>query len=65
MTREKRVNNWRNFAHKKKNVVGTKSSNKGIRAPSLKQESRPDYAPKVDNSGKIIGIDEDYKKKWK
>lgn len=35
LTREKRVNNWRNFT-KKKNIVGTKSSNKGIKAPSLK-----------------------------
>ena len=64
-SRDERVQNWRNFASKK-TVIGTKKSNKQIRAPQVKLEERPASAAKVDSTtGKPMGINEDYKKSWK
>ena len=63
-TRDERVQNWRHFSSKK-TVIGTKKSNKMIRAPQVKVEERPASAPKLDITGKPIGINEDYKKSWK
>jgi len=63
-TRDERVQNWRSFASKK-TVIGTKKSNKQIRAPQVKLEERPASAAKLDISGKPMGINEDYKKSWK
>lgn len=63
-SRDERVNNWRTFASKK-TVVGTKKSNKQIRAPQVKLEERPPSAVKLELNGKPMGINEDYKKTWK
>eukprot|EP01016_Furgasonia_blochmanni_P047808 TRINITY_DN705_c0_g2_i1.p1 TRINITY_DN705_c0_g2~~TRINITY_DN705_c0_g2_i1.p1 ORF type:complete len:220 (-),score=59.30 TRINITY_DN705_c0_g2_i1:755-1414(-) len=63
-SREQRVDNWRKFSSQK-SVIGTKKSNKQIRAPQVKMEERPPSAPKTDVTGKPLGINEDYKKNWK
>jgi DnaJ homolog subfamily C member 8 len=51
-SREKRVNNWREFSNKKY-VVGSKRSNGGIRPPPTKAEHRPHYA-KLDDRNKNL-----------
>ena len=65
-TREERVSNWRKFSSKK-SILGTKSSNHQLKAPQIKMEERPANAPKTDTdlNLKPMGINEDYKKKWK
>lgn len=63
-SRDERVSNWRCFASKK-TVIGTKKSNKQIRAPQVKVEERPASAAKLEPGGKPMGINEDYKKTWK
>ena len=61
-TRDDRVQTWRNFSSKK-TVIGTKKSNKQIRAPQVKLEERPPSTPKFDPTlNKPMGINEDYKK---
>ncbi len=60
-TRDKRVKSWRKFKDSRLN--GHKKGKYETRAPDVRAEERPDYAPKVE--GKPMGINEDYKKSWK
>jgi len=62
--RDKRVENWRKFTDHKTKVEKKKKTHFGIKAPTVKQEERPDYAPKVDAS-KPMGLNDDYKKNWR
>ena len=51
-SREKRVENWRDFS-RNKYVVGSKKSNGGIRPPPTKAEHRPHYS-KLDDRNKNL-----------
>ena len=60
-TRDKRIKSWRKFRDTR--LGGRKKGKYEIRAPEVKMEERPSYAPKAE--GKPLGINEDYKKTWK
>jgi hypothetical protein len=60
-TRDKRVKSWRKFRDTR--FSGHKKGRYEIRAPHVKMEERPEYAPKTE--GKPMGINDDYKKSWK
>ena len=64
--REQRVTSWRQFSSKKARTEKKKKMKFGVHAPPLKAEERPAHA-KLDqtDSTKPMGLNDDYKKKWR
>ena len=67
-TRDKRVNNWRNFSKKRSKKVGSKGYNRSIRKPVHFKQIRPPSAPKqveeIDST-KLWKDKEAYKSEWR
>ena len=65
-SREQRVASWRQFSMKKTRAEKKKKMKFGIHAPPLKAEERPLHSRLQDGESiKPMGLNEDYKKKWR
>ena len=63
--REKRVASWRQFSQKKVRTEKRKKVKYGIHAPPLRAEERPAHLKIPDSDNQKLGINDDYKKKWR
>ena len=64
--REQRVASWREFSTKKAKIEKKKKIKFGVHAPPLKAEERPVHAAPLDHGqNKPMGLQDDYKKKWR
>jgi hypothetical protein len=64
--REQRVASWRDFSSKRSKIEKKQKIKFGIHAPPLKAEERPLHAPTPDHDqNKPMGLQDDYKKKWR
>jgi len=64
--REKRVASWRNFSSKKQRSEKRNKVKYGVHAPPLRAEERPAHMSMAEEaSNKPMGLNDDYKKKWR
>lgn len=63
--REKRVTSWRNFSQKKERTEKRKKVKYGVHAPPLRAEERPAHMKMADSDTQKLGLNDDYKKKWR
>ena len=64
--REARVASWRQFSTKKAKIEKKKKTKFGIHAPHLRAEERPVHSRQPDHEqNKPMGLQDDYKKKWR
>ena len=57
---------WRNFSSSKTKLEKKKKIRFGVHAPPVKIEERPRHAPAPElEFSKAMGLQDDYKKKWR